>query len=117
MEKENMKFELATGVESLEESIDRLKREGYPQEFISLLERAMNIVSVVVLNFKDATEEDVNRVSTVLKLCETTIKPENSELLSQNSSSLYTLVDSLETVFRNKKFLLGETVSNSSINY
>lgn len=117
MENINVKMELATGVENLEECIRHLRCEEKPSEFISLFERAKDIVSVVVLNFKDATEEDIKRVSTVLKLCHNTLSPEHTESLSINTENLYTLVESLEEVFRDRRFLLSNTVESVQVSY
>lgn len=96
----------------LADRIDSLKRDKKDEELIGLLDRADTLLNVVILNFKSIEKEDVDRVDKMLRLLSTN----DDKTLLNNASSLSVLVDSLETLFRSKKFLIGTENEEKKLN-
>ena len=117
MEDKNLKVKLTSAIDSLEVYIDKLKLEGKFLDLAALYERAKDLISVVVLNFKNTNEEDLKMVASVLYLCDNTIKSDSIDKLSINTDHLKDLVCSMEENFINRGFLIDSEVKKPQVCY
>lgn len=91
---------------SLMDKAEDLRLSSADNKTIELVERTANLGSIATLYYEELSKEELDRVSSVLTLCYNMIKDEKD--LTERTS-IENVVTALETLFRERKLLLGET--------
>lgn len=91
---------------NLMDRVEDLRLSFADESTIDLIERAANLGNIATLYYEELSKEELDRVSSVLALSYNMIKDED---ILKEKASLENVIIALETLFREKKLLLGET--------
>ena len=106
MDKEKIKNQLQVHAIDLLDLVDELKRKNSNDELIDILERISNLGSMAILNFSTLAEKEIESVLKTMVLSEELIDKKNN---LDYMSSLKELVNSIESLFREKRILLDKS--------
>ena len=91
---------------TLMDSVDVLKAKGANEELLALLERAVGIGKMSILYMDSLDEATVSNALLTIKLAEDIVNEPLTEIRDEKCTDLRRVVDSVEDLFRKKRYLL-----------